>query len=46
MKIKSATVTLTRWHSAAGGALVRFTQRLVASVSRLLPAGLQARLVD
>ncbi|WP_107705975.1 hypothetical protein [Nocardioides allogilvus] len=37
---------LTRWQTAAGAALVRFTKWLVALVRRLLPAGLQSRLVD
>lgn len=37
---------LTRWPTAAGAALVRFTQWLVALIHRLLPAGLQSRLAD
>lgn len=37
---------LTSWPTAAGAALVRFTQWLVALVRRLLPARLQSRLAD
>lgn len=37
---------LTRWPTAAGTALVRFTRWLVALMHRLLPAGLQSRLAD
>jgi len=37
---------LTRWPTAAGAALVRFSQWLVALIHGLLPAGVQARLAD
>src|SRR5688572_24715886 len=37
---------LTRWTTAAGSALVRFAAWLVTLVRRLLPAGLQSRLLD